>query len=159
MTLVAPAPAATTAAAAALAVLIAPAALADVRQQRQLSRALDRAGDLVLVAPARAGDAARADLAAIGHELAQRGDVLVIDELHLVAAVRARLAPSAGASGLAIPPARRPAALLRHVRIPLSGAFAQAFASRACRGGRRWGAGHQRVADRARPAPGVPELR
>src|SRR3954471_25056741 len=102
------------AAAAAAAVLVAAGALADVGQQRQLARALDRAGDLVLVPAAGARDAARADLAAIGDELPQRGDVLVVDELHLVAAVLAGLPAPAAASGLAIPPARRPAALLGH---------------------------------------------
>src|SRR4051812_19789514 len=108
MALVASAPAAT--AAAALALVVASAALADVRQQRQLTRALDRASDLVLVAPAGARDAARADLAPVGHELLQRVDVLVVDELDLVAAVLARLASPAAASSLAITPARRPAA-------------------------------------------------
>src|SRR4051794_22488074 len=39
----------------------------NVRQQRHLSRALDRHGDLPLVAPARPADPARADLALLGH--------------------------------------------------------------------------------------------
>src|SRR4051794_3495502 len=63
---------------------------------------------------ARARDTARPDLAAVGDELPQGGDVLVIDELHLVAAVLAGLPAPAASSGLAIPPARRPAALLCH---------------------------------------------
>src|SRR4051812_45515943 len=102
------------AAAAAAALFVPAAALADVRQERQLAGALHRAGDLVLVAPAGAGDAARADLAAVRDELAEADDVLVVDELDLDAAVLAGLAPAAASSGLAITPARRPAALLRH---------------------------------------------
>src|SRR5689334_5621818 len=90
------------------------ARVTDVRQERQLSSALDRAGDLVLMAPAGAGDPARAALPAVGDELAQGVDVLVVDELDLVAAVLAGLAPAATAAGLAIPAACRPAALLRH---------------------------------------------
>src|SRR4051812_45571718 len=99
---------------AAAAFIVAPGALADVGQERQLARALDRAGDLVLMPAARARDPARPDLAAVGDELPQGGDVLVVDELHLVAAVLAGLPAPAAPSGLAITPARRPAALLRH---------------------------------------------
>src|SRR3954454_7952113 len=95
------------------------AGVADVGQQRELTRPLDRRGDLVLVPPARSGDAARADLAAIRDELPERVDVLVVDELDLVAAVLAGLAASAAGTSLAITPARRPAALLCHVRKPL----------------------------------------
>src|SRR5439155_17988068 len=98
----------------ALALVVAPAALADVRQQRELTRALDRAGDLVLVPAAGARDAAGADLAAVEDELPQSVDVLVVDELDLVAAVLTGLAPPAAASRLAITPARGPAALLCH---------------------------------------------
>src|SRR5688572_16750600 len=107
---VAPA-AATTAAALAL---VRTGTLADVRKQRQLAGALDRTSDLVLVPTARARDATRTDLAAVAHELLERVDVLVVDELDLVAAVLAGLAASAAPAGLTIPPARRPAALLRH---------------------------------------------
>src|SRR3954447_4664437 len=97
--------AATTAAAFAL---VCSGALADVRKQRKLTRPLDRRCDLVLVPAAGAGDATRPDLAAVGHELLEGGDVLVIDELHLVAAVLAGLPASAAPFGLAITPARRP---------------------------------------------------
>src|SRR6478672_3706246 len=69
-------------------------ALVHVRQQRELARALDGPRDLHLVAPARAGDPSRADLALLGDELAQRGDVLVVDLVDLVAAVLAGLAPA-----------------------------------------------------------------
>ena len=56
---------------------------------------LTRGRDLALVAAARAGDAPRADLAALGDEAAQRRGVLVVDLLDLVLAVRAGLAPPA----------------------------------------------------------------
>src|SRR5262245_26379466 len=95
------------------------AGVADVREQRELARPLHRSGDLVLMPPAGSGDAARTDLAAIRDELPERVDVLVVDELDLVAAVLAGLAAPAAGTALAITPARRPAALLCHVRIPL----------------------------------------
>ena len=98
---------------------VAARALAHVRKQRELTRTLDRRRDLVLMPAARARDTARPDLAAVGDELPQGGDVLVIDELHLVAAVLAGLPASAAPSGLAITPARRPAALLCHCLKPL----------------------------------------
>src|SRR5690349_1635007 len=110
---------ASTAATAAALALVRPGALADVRQQRQLAGALDRAGDLVLVPTARARDAARTDLAPVADELAEGVDVLVVDELDLVPAVLAGLPASAASTGLAITPARRPAALLRHLLKPL----------------------------------------
>src|SRR5215212_6252429 len=103
----------------AVAIAVAPALVAavsaDVREQRELAGALDGRGDLVLVPAARARDAARADLAAVRDELAQRRDVLVVDELHLVTAVLARLAAAAAGPSLPVTPARRPAALLRHL--------------------------------------------
>src|ERR1700677_3696502 len=83
------------------------AALVHVRQQRQLARTLDGPGDLVLVAAAGAGDPARADLALLGDELAQRADVLVVDLLDVVAAVLARLAPAATGTALLVSPAHR----------------------------------------------------
>jgi len=65
--------------------------LGDVRQQRELARALDGARDLALMATTRSRDPARADLATLGDEPAQRGDVLVVDLVDPIAAVRARL--------------------------------------------------------------------
>src|SRR5215216_658848 len=107
--------------------LVAPALVAavgpDVWQQGELAGALDGGRDLVLVAAARARDAARADLASVRDELPQRGDVLVVDELHLVAAVRAGLATAAAGPALPITPARRPAALLRHCWNPSLGSL------------------------------------
>src|SRR5262249_21219599 len=91
--------------------------LGDVRQQGKLPRALDCAGDLALMTPARAGDPPGADLAALGDESAQSRDVLVVDLLHLVAAVRARLPTSGGQPTLPVAPARRPSTLLCH-RLP-----------------------------------------
>src|SRR5207245_1958446 len=63
-----------------------------------------------LVAAAGAGDAARADLALLRDEPAQRGDVLVVDLLDLVAAVLAGLAPPAPEPALLVAPAWRLAA-------------------------------------------------
>src|ERR1700704_2962427 len=86
------------------------AALVDVRQQGQLASALDRARDLHLMAPARARDPPRADLALLGDELAQRRDVLVVDLLDLVTAVLAGLAPATADAALLVTPANRLAA-------------------------------------------------
>src|SRR6185503_2910826 len=52
-----------------------------VRQQSHLTRALHRDRDLALVAPARSADAARADLALLGHVPAELVEVLPV---HLV---------------------------------------------------------------------------
>ena len=76
-------------------------------RQRQLACALDRPRDLHLVAPAGARDAARADLALLGDELAQRGDVLVVDLLDFVAAVLTGLAPPAAGPPAPLAPAGR----------------------------------------------------
>jgi hypothetical protein len=65
-----------------------------VRQQSHLTRTLDRAGYLALVPAAGAGDSTGTDLAAVRDEPAQSRDVLVVDLLDLVAAVRARLTPT-----------------------------------------------------------------
>src|SRR3954453_14546208 len=89
--------------------------VAHVRKQRDLTRALDRQGDLVLVATAGAGDPARADLAALGDEPAKRADVLVVDVLDLVLAEQAGLAAAAAGAALLVAPARGLAvALLCH---------------------------------------------
>ena len=71
------------------------------------------------MATAGSGDPARADLAPIRDELPERRDVLVVDEGDLVLAVLAGLAAPAAGTAFAITPARRPAALLCHVRKPL----------------------------------------
>src|SRR3954447_26498899 len=76
-------------------------ALADVGKQADLTGALDRARELRRVAPAGAGDARGADLALVAHRAPEPRDVLVVDRLDLVAAIRAGLA--APASGRALP--------------------------------------------------------
>src|SRR3954463_13140377 len=92
------------------------AGIADVGQQRDLSRPLDRLGELVLVATAGTADPAGADLAALGHEAAQGRDVLVVDLLDLVLAVRAGLAPAGtGAALLVAPPCGLGSACFGHV--------------------------------------------
>ena len=70
------------------------AALGDVRKQGKLARSLDGSRDLALMPSAGTGDPARTDLAALGDEPAQRRDVLVVDLIDPVAAVRAGLAPA-----------------------------------------------------------------
>src|SRR5215211_3476951 len=70
------------------------------------------------MAAARAGDARRADLALVAHRTPEPRDVLVVDRLDLVAAIRAWLAtpPSGQALPVPTPPvvAGVGAALLRH---------------------------------------------
>src|SRR4029453_11027122 len=57
-----------------------------VRQERHLARPLDRHRNLALVAPARPGDAARADLPLLGDVPPQLVVVLVVDLVDLLAA-------------------------------------------------------------------------
>src|ERR1700683_4021816 len=59
-----------------------PLMLVRVRQQRQEARALDRHCQLALVERLGAGDAARDDLARLGHVALERGEILVVDGLH-----------------------------------------------------------------------------
>src|ERR671914_2123624 len=95
----------------------------DVRQESELARPLDRVGELRLVAPARAGHARGADLALVADRAAQRGYVPVVDDVHLVAAERARLPAPATWQALATTaapavPGRAWSTLLRHVVAP-----------------------------------------
>src|SRR2546421_453438 len=69
-------------------------ALGHVRQERKFARALHRARDLALMAPAGTGDPPRADLAALGDEATQGRDVLVVDLIDVITTVRARLTPA-----------------------------------------------------------------
>src|SRR3954469_25242503 len=62
-----------------MSVLSRPAPGAGVGEQRHLARVLHGAGDEPLLLHGDAGDAARTDLAALRDELAQGGDVLVVD--------------------------------------------------------------------------------
>src|SRR4030088_1508879 len=63
-----------------------------VRQQREEARALDRLGQLPLVAGRGAGDARRDDLAGLVDEILEQLDVLVVDPLHLLGGEAAELA-------------------------------------------------------------------
>src|SRR3954469_9026392 len=62
-----------------------------VGQQRHLTGVLDRDGDVALVLDAVAGHPPRADLAAVGDELAEQGGVLVVDTGRLLLAELANL--------------------------------------------------------------------
>src|SRR5487761_1926577 len=64
---------------------------ADVRDQRQIARPLDRRGELALMPRARAAQAAGKNLPVIGDETAQRPVVLVVDEPHAAFAERTGL--------------------------------------------------------------------
>src|SRR5207253_1742230 len=86
-------------------------------QESQLTGALYRDRQLSLVTAARTRDASRADLALLAHRPAQRAEVLVVDDVDLVAAERARLEPAACSGTLTtVTPAARllPATLLCH---------------------------------------------
>src|SRR6267378_1327276 len=63
-----------------------------VRQQREEARALDRLGQLPLVAGRGPGDARRDDLASLVDEVLQHLDVLVVDPLDLLGREAAELA-------------------------------------------------------------------
>src|SRR4051794_17915266 len=89
-----------------------------VGEERHLARALHRDGDLALVAPARAGDAAVADLALLRDVAPELVDVLVVDLLDLVLAEVTGLAlDRAGLRALA--PAGAAAALVCSLVGPL----------------------------------------
>src|SRR5687768_959598 len=62
----------------------------DVRDQREVPRALDRDRELALVTRADSAQAARQDLAVVGDEAAERAIILVVQEAD------ARLAEGAG---------------------------------------------------------------
>src|SRR5690554_3932968 len=63
-----------------------------VRDQGQVARALDRGGELALVARLGAGDPGRHDLAGLGDVLAQGVEILVIDLDHALGGELAELA-------------------------------------------------------------------
>src|SRR5581483_5692562 len=89
-----------------------------VGQQGELAGPLHRPGHLALMAPARAGDPTRADLAALRDEPAQHRDVLVVDLLDLVPAIGTRLTARGSLCALPIAPADRPSTLLCHAGSP-----------------------------------------
>src|SRR3954469_11852074 len=92
--------------------------IGDVRKEPELAGALDRDRELLLVPAAGARDASRADLALLAHRAAQHAEVLVVDDLDLVTAELARLAPAASRWTLLVTPARclLPATCLCHAR-------------------------------------------
>src|ERR1041384_3509551 len=63
-----------------------------VRQEREEARALDRVGQLPLVAGGGPGDARRDDLAGLVDEVLEDLDVLVVDPLRLLGGEAAELA-------------------------------------------------------------------
>src|SRR2546425_8917112 len=63
-----------------------------IRQERKEARALDRVGELPLVARSGAGDARRDDLSGLVDEVLQDVDVLVVDPLDLLGGEAAELA-------------------------------------------------------------------
>src|ERR1700730_7447254 len=73
-----------------------------VRNQRDLARALDCRLQLPLMHGARARDAPREDLAALGHERPDQLDVLVVDVVDLVCAELADLATTEERAALAL---------------------------------------------------------
>src|SRR5687767_11286191 len=66
--------------------------LVGVRQQREVTRTLDRRRELALVERFRARNAARNDLAGLGDVLLQRAQILVVDLLHVFGGETAELA-------------------------------------------------------------------
>src|SRR4051794_11669229 len=83
-----------------------PSAVRDVRKKAQFPGALYRDRELLLVPAAGAGDASRADLALLAHRAAQHAEVLVVDDVDLVLAELAGLAPAAARCALLVTPAR-----------------------------------------------------
>src|SRR5712691_6350915 len=70
------------------------ASISNVRNQRDLTRALDGRLQLPLMHRAGAGDAPRQNLAALGHEGTEQLDVFVVDVVDLVRAELADFAPA-----------------------------------------------------------------
>src|SRR5512134_1798223 len=66
--------------------------LVGVRQQREVTRTLDRRRELALIERLRARDAARDDLSSLGDVLLQRAQILVVDLLHAFGGETAELA-------------------------------------------------------------------
>src|SRR3954454_16507759 len=92
--------------------------LRDVREQTELARPLHRAGELALMPAAAAGHAGGADLALLGELAADATEVLVVDDVDLVPAIRAGLAPACAGRSLSISaaPAAGAAGLLATAR-------------------------------------------
>src|SRR5437899_11929434 len=88
-----------------------------IGQQGQLSGAFDRGGQHALVPRTIPGDAAGENLAALGDEPAQPGDILVVNGIGLLAAERT--VPALGPPPSPLSPALRPRPTLRHRLSPL----------------------------------------
>ena len=71
---------------------VVPSLLHDIGKQADVAGALDRLRQLTLLLGGNRGDAARDDLATLGHEALQQADVLVIDLRGVLAGERAALA-------------------------------------------------------------------
>src|SRR6185295_13728865 len=96
-----------------------------VRQQREVTRPLDRRRELALVERLRAGDAARDDLARLGDVLLQDGQILVVDLLDAFGRETAELATTGeGAVATAAATATRATAtrflVFHHAFTPMS---------------------------------------
>src|SRR5205809_7684482 len=78
-------------------------AVGHVREKAELAGSFDGARKLGLMAAAGPGDPGGADLAFVADRPPQRADVLVVDDVDLLATVGAGLAPSAGPPRLATP--------------------------------------------------------
>jgi hypothetical protein len=76
--------------------------LRDVGEQTELAGALDGADELALVTATAAGHASRTDLALLRELAADAAEVLVVDDVDLVPAIRAGLAPACAGRSLSI---------------------------------------------------------
>src|SRR5436190_11885140 len=79
-----------------------PVLLRHVGQKAELTSPLHSPRQLALVAAAAAGHACGADLALLGELAADPAEVLVVDDVDLVPAIRARLAPAGTGRALSI---------------------------------------------------------
>src|SRR5712691_2348346 len=91
-----------------------------VGEERHLARALDRDRNLTLMAPARARDAAVADLALLRDVAPELVDVLVVDLVDFVLAEEAGFPPDRSGRRT-LPAARLPVGLLSHSVLPRTG--------------------------------------
>src|SRR5204863_765254 len=77
----------------------------DVWEEAELPGALHGPSELALVTAAAAGHSGGADLALLGELAADAVEVLVVDDVDLVPAIRAGLAPACAGRSLSITPA------------------------------------------------------
>ena len=87
-------------------------AIADIRQKAQLASPLDSPSQLALMTPTAAGHAGGSDLALLRELAADSAEVLVVDDVDLVPAVRARLTPAGTGRAFPITAAARATGLL-----------------------------------------------